>query len=122
TRVGQVTDYDRLNLEIWTNGSMSPKDALLYAANIYQRHLDLFVNYGSLPEEPEDEQPQTIRRAPGKAKNADLGTRAFRSRSQLLARSFYPHHRRINWKNVPGIIEIPQFRKEITGRNRRAPA
>ena len=57
TRVGQVTDYDRLLLEVWTNGSMSPKDALLYASNIYQRHLDLFVNYGSLPEEPEDEAP-----------------------------------------------------------------
>ena len=55
TRVGQVTDYDRLNLEIWGNGSMSPKDALLYASNILQRHLDLFVNYGSLPEEPEEE-------------------------------------------------------------------
>ena len=60
TRVGQVTDYDRLLLEIWTNGSMSPKDALLYASNILQRHLDLFVNYGSLPEEPEDEEPAAV--------------------------------------------------------------
>ena len=60
TRVGQVTDYDRLLLEIWTNGSMSPKDALLYGSNILQRHLDLFVNYGSLPEEPEDEAPAAV--------------------------------------------------------------
>lgn len=60
TRVGQVTDYDRLLLEIWTNGGMSPKDALLYASNILQRHLDLFVNYGSLPDEPEEEQPVAI--------------------------------------------------------------
>jgi len=60
TRVGQVTDYDRLLLEIWTNGGMSPKDALLYASNILQRHLDLFVNYGSLPEEPEEEQPPAV--------------------------------------------------------------
>lgn len=60
TRVGQVTDYDRLILEIWTNGSMSPKDALLYASNILQRHLDLFVNYGALPEEPEDEEPTAV--------------------------------------------------------------
>lgn len=60
TRVGQVTDYDRLNLEVWTNGAMSPKDALLYASNILQRHLDLFVNYGTLPEEPEEEQPLQI--------------------------------------------------------------
>jgi len=60
TRVGQVTDYDRLLLEIWTNGAMSPKDALLYASNILQRHLDLFVSYGSLPEEPEDEAPAAV--------------------------------------------------------------
>ena len=60
TRVGQVTDYDRLMLEVWTNGSMSPKDSLLYASNILQRHLDLFVNYGSLPEEPEEEEPARV--------------------------------------------------------------
>ena len=60
TRIGQVTDYDRLILEIWTNGAMSPKDALLYASNIFQRHLDLFVNYGTLPEEPEDEEPPAV--------------------------------------------------------------
>lgn len=55
TRVGQVTDYDRLILEVWTNGAMGPKDALLYASNILQRHLDLFVNFGTLPDEPEEE-------------------------------------------------------------------
>ncbi|MBI3990560.1 MAG: DNA-directed RNA polymerase subunit alpha [Candidatus Omnitrophica bacterium] len=51
TRVGQMTDYERLLLEIWTNGSITPKDALLYASNIMQRHLDIFVNFGKLPEE-----------------------------------------------------------------------
>jgi DNA-directed RNA polymerase subunit alpha len=49
TRVGQMTDYERLILEIWTNGSITPKDALLYASNISQRHLDIFVNFGKLP-------------------------------------------------------------------------
>ncbi|MFH1208175.1 MAG: DNA-directed RNA polymerase subunit alpha [Candidatus Omnitrophota bacterium] len=56
TRVGQVTDYDRLVLEIWTNGAMGPEEALLYASNILQRHLDVFVNYGELPEEEEEEE------------------------------------------------------------------
>ncbi len=51
TRVGQMTDYDKLILEVWTNGSISPKDAILYASNILQRHLDVFVNFGRLPEE-----------------------------------------------------------------------
>ncbi len=61
TRVGQRTDYDKLILEIWTNGAISPKDALLYASNILQRHLDVFVNFGSLPEELEEEEPEMTR-------------------------------------------------------------
>lgn len=59
TRVGQRTDYDKLILDIWTNGAISPKDALLYASNILQRHLDIFVNFGQLPEEPEEELEMT---------------------------------------------------------------
>ena len=51
TRVGQMTDYDKLILEIWTNGAIEPKEALLYASNILQRHLDIFVGFGKLPEE-----------------------------------------------------------------------
>lgn len=53
TRVGQITDYDKLVLEAWTNGSIEPKEALLYASNILQRHLDIFVGFGKLPEEEE---------------------------------------------------------------------
>ncbi|MBI4372311.1 MAG: DNA-directed RNA polymerase subunit alpha [Candidatus Omnitrophica bacterium] len=58
TRVGQITDYDRLILEIFTNGAMTPEEALLYASNILQRHLDIFVNYGELPEEEEEEEEE----------------------------------------------------------------
>ncbi len=60
TRVGQRTDYDRLILEIWTNGGINPKEALLYAANILQRHLDVFVSYGQLPEEEEEEEEISV--------------------------------------------------------------
>ena len=55
TRVGQITDYDRLTVEVWTNGSVTPKDAMLYASNILQRHLDVFVGFGTLPEEEPEE-------------------------------------------------------------------
>ena len=58
TRVGQITDYDRLILEIWTNRAVSPEEALLYASNIMQRHLDIFVNYGDLPQEEEEEEEE----------------------------------------------------------------
>ncbi len=58
TRVGQMTDYDRLLLEIWTNKSISAKDALIYAANILQKHLEVFINYGELPKEEEVEESE----------------------------------------------------------------
>ena len=58
TRVGHITDYDRLILEVWTNKAVGPEEALLYASNILQRHLDIFVNYGELPEEEEEEEEE----------------------------------------------------------------
>ncbi len=60
TRVGQITDYDRLILEVWTNGAISPEEALLYASNILQRHLDIFVNYGEIPLEEEEEEEEDL--------------------------------------------------------------
>jgi len=45
TRVGQMTDYDKLIMEIWTDGRISPDDALTQASAILQHHLDVFVGY-----------------------------------------------------------------------------
>src|SRR6267378_481647 len=45
TRVGQRTDYDKLLLEIWTDGRLTPDDALLQASAILRHHLDVFVNF-----------------------------------------------------------------------------
>jgi len=56
TRVGQITDYDKLIMEIWTNGSMEPKEALLYASHILQRHLDIFSKLGEVQVEEEEEE------------------------------------------------------------------
>jgi DNA-directed RNA polymerase subunit alpha len=44
-RVGQRTDYDRLVLEVWTDGRMTPDDALTQSSAILQHHLDVFVGY-----------------------------------------------------------------------------
>lgn len=60
TRVGQRTDYDKLIMEIETNSGISPKEAMLYGANILQRHLDVFVSYGQLPEEEEEEEEVSV--------------------------------------------------------------
>ncbi len=48
TRVGQKTNYDKLTLEIWTNGSVSPEMALVESAKILRKHLNPFVQYREL--------------------------------------------------------------------------
>lgn len=55
TRVGKRTDYDRLILEIYTNASIEPKEALIYAAKAMNKHLELFFTLGELPEEEYEE-------------------------------------------------------------------
>ncbi len=54
-RVGQRTDYDKLTLEIWTDGSVTPEDALAYSAKILKEQLQIFINFAE-EEEPEPEE------------------------------------------------------------------
>ncbi len=52
TRVGQRTDYDRLTLTVETNGTISPEDAVAYAAALAQEHFRYFVDFGKVPMVP----------------------------------------------------------------------
>ena len=45
TRLGQMTDFDKVVLDVWTDGRIEPHDALLQASAILRHHLDVFVNY-----------------------------------------------------------------------------
>ncbi|HJZ86883.1 MAG TPA: DNA-directed RNA polymerase subunit alpha [Polyangia bacterium] len=54
-RVGQQTDYDKLTLEVWTNGSVRPEDGVAYAAKILKDQLTIFINF----EETEEPRPET---------------------------------------------------------------
>ncbi|MFH1966151.1 MAG: DNA-directed RNA polymerase subunit alpha [Acidobacteriota bacterium] len=55
TRLGQSTDYDQLNLQVWTDGSQKPYDAIGQAAKILKDHLFMFINF---QEEPEEKEPE----------------------------------------------------------------
>ncbi|MGD9762649.1 MAG: DNA-directed RNA polymerase subunit alpha [Candidatus Binatia bacterium] len=59
-RVGQRTDYDRLTVEVWTDGSVRPDDAIAYAARILQDQLNIFINF----EETADMQAEEAAAAP----------------------------------------------------------
>ncbi|MFZ2448381.1 MAG: DNA-directed RNA polymerase subunit alpha [Syntrophobacteraceae bacterium] len=54
-RVAQITDYDKLTIEIWSDGSVKPEDALAYAAKILKDQLTIFINFEEEAETPEEE-------------------------------------------------------------------
>jgi len=53
-RLGQMTDYDKLTLEVWTNGAISPQDAIGQAAKLLKDHMSIFINFEELPEAAEE--------------------------------------------------------------------
>ena len=53
-RLGQLTDYDKLTIEVWTNGAISPQDSIGYAAKLLKDHMTIFINFEELPEATEE--------------------------------------------------------------------
>lgn len=53
-RLGQMTDYDKLTIEVWTNGAISPADAIGQAAKLLKDHMTIFINFEELPEAVEE--------------------------------------------------------------------
>jgi DNA-directed RNA polymerase subunit alpha len=60
-RVGQITDYDKLTLEIWTDGSIFPEDAVAYAAKIFKEQMTPFINFEEEPEPVDKEEEREER-------------------------------------------------------------
>jgi DNA-directed RNA polymerase subunit alpha len=62
-RLGQMTDYDKLTLDVWTNGAIAPADAVGLAAKLLKDHMTIFINFEEAPEAEEvtHERPMTIR-------------------------------------------------------------
>jgi DNA-directed RNA polymerase subunit alpha len=73
-RVGQITDYDKLTMEVWTDGSVKPEDALAYAAKILKDQLTVFINF---EEDVEMEETEEIQAEPS------LNENLFRSVDEL---------------------------------------
>ncbi|MBI4402144.1 MAG: DNA-directed RNA polymerase subunit alpha [Nitrospirae bacterium] len=74
-RVGRVTDYDKLLLDIWTDGSITPQDALSTASGILRDHLNIFIH----PEEQGETKPETRKEEERREINKNL----FRSVNEL---------------------------------------
>jgi DNA-directed RNA polymerase subunit alpha len=57
-RVGQITNYDKLTIEIWTDASVSPEDAIAYSAKILKEQMTPFINFKEEPEPVEEEEEE----------------------------------------------------------------
>jgi len=57
-RVGQITDYDKLTMEVWTDGTVFPEDAVAYAAKILKEQMNPFINFEEEPEPIEEEEEE----------------------------------------------------------------
>jgi DNA-directed RNA polymerase subunit alpha len=57
-RVGQITDYDKLTMEVWTDGTVFPEDAMAYAAKILKEQMNPFINFEEEPEPIEEEEEE----------------------------------------------------------------
>jgi DNA-directed RNA polymerase subunit alpha len=53
-RLGQMTDYDKLLLEVWTNGAITPQDAIGLAAKLIKDHMSIFINFEEQPDLPSE--------------------------------------------------------------------
>ncbi|MEZ4294244.1 MAG: DNA-directed RNA polymerase subunit alpha [Polyangiaceae bacterium] len=73
-RVGQVTDYDKLTLEVWTNGSVAPSDAVAFAAKILKEQLSIWINF---------EETEETNYAPSFNEEEPLNENLFRSVEEL---------------------------------------
>ena len=60
-RVGQITDYDKLTIEVWTDGSVKPQDAVAYASKILKDQLSIFINFDEDVEPQEEAEPEEER-------------------------------------------------------------
>jgi len=54
-RLGQTTDYDKLSIEVWTNGAVAPQSAVALASKLLKDHLSIFINFEETPEMDEEE-------------------------------------------------------------------
>jgi len=131
-RLGQMTDYEKLMMEVWTNGAITPKDGIGYAAKLVKDHMSIFINF----EEPElsvrsynclkNANIQTIRELVQKSENEMLKTKNFGRKSlneikEILVKMGlslgmkFDEHGRIIWPPLPSQTAAPSAEDTIGG-------
>ena len=82
-RLGQTTDYDKLTVDVWTNGSINPRDAVSLASKLVRDHLNIFINL----EEGAEAQAEAAADAPRPARATRTSTSRSRNSSSRSGRT-----------------------------------
>ena len=120
-RLGQMTDYDRLMLEVWTNGAITPQDAIGLAAKLIKDHMSIFINF-----EEQTETPRGSRRILQRSSPRTLGSfrgraRAFRALLQLPQECQYPDHSRTGAEERKRNAQDQELRPQVPERDQGNP-
>jgi DNA-directed RNA polymerase subunit alpha len=92
-RLGQKTDYDKLTLEVWTNGAVSPQDAVALAAKILKDHMAIFINFEESNEEvldfPSTEDERVLEQLNRSVDELELSVRSYNCLKNANIKSIY---------------------------------
>ena len=116
-RLGQITDYDKLTLEVWTNGSITPADSLGLAAKLLKDHMNIFINF---EEEIETAAASDDRKPEIKNENLNRSVEELelsRAQLQLPEECEYPDHRRAGAEDRSRNAEDQEFRPQVAERD-----
>ena len=121
-RVGQNTDYDKLTLDIWTNGAVSPAESLSLAARLVRQHLDIFVGVGETADEdaelPAESTPERGQREPRQERR---GARALGALLQLPEERQHPHAARAGHQDRSRNAQDQELRPQVAERDQGNP-
>ena len=120
-RLGQMTDYDKLTLEVWTNGAISPQDAIGHAAKLLKDHMTIFINF----EEIAEADRRAGRAQPGPRQRSAQPQRgragAFGAFLQLPQERRHPDHRRTGAEVGIRNAADQELRPQVAQRNQGNP-
>ena len=110
-RLGQTTDYDKLTLDVWTNGSVTPRDAVSLAAKLVRDHLNIFINLDEVDEQPTDSLTEPARLGVGNehldksVEELELSVRSYNCLKNANIRTI----RELVQKTEPEILKTKNF-------------
>ena len=123
-RVGQTTDYDKLTIDVWTNGSVTARDAVSLAAKLVRDHLNIFINLEELGEQAADAQAAEPRSGAAN-ENLDKSVEELelsRALLQLPEEREHPDHPRAGAEDRSRHAEDQELRPQVAERDQGNPA